>query len=311
MQLDAILEVAVGLVFTWLILSVGTSQLEEYIVQRLNWRSRFLENSLMDMFQSHELVDQFYDHPLVHSLYTRSMFGKLQKPTNIPNEIFAQAAVDVLLNAGKNGDEIPAGSMNMAVMKKSISESMGYLQANNHSLAQTMKHIVPNMDEDPGIPVLESSKLDANLAKLRNNTEVWFETTMSGASLSYRNNARMIALLLGFALAWVFNVDSLQITSRLWRDPTVRQAIVAQASNIDPKDETGFDNTMAKLNDLSLPVGWIGDGIPQNSSGWTFKVFGFMITGIAAAQGAPFWFDILGKLSGSKKSREEQKSKSE
>ncbi|HXD11192.1 MAG TPA: hypothetical protein VN653_14090 [Anaerolineales bacterium] len=311
MQLDAILEVAIGLVLTWLILSIGTSQLQEYIVQRLNWRSRFLENSLMDMFQSRELVDQLYNHPLIHALFTKTMFGKVQKPTDIPNDIFAQAAVDVILNAGKNSIETPAGSMNMAAMQKSLHDSMNFLQANNQGLAQAVKHIVPSMDAETIVPAVEASKLEANLAKLRSNTEVWFETAMTGASFSYRNNARIIALLIGFVLAWVFNIDSLNITDRLWRDPTLRQAIVAQASNIDPKDEAGFNNTAAKLNELALPIGWVPDAMPQNPAGWAFKVFGFFITGAAAAQGAPFWFDILAKLSGYKKSRDDQKSKSQ
>ncbi len=311
MQLDAILEVAIGLVFTWLILSVGTSQVQEYIVERLNWRSRFLENSLVDMFQSRELVNEFYKHPLIEALFTKTMFGRLHKPSNVPNDIFAQAAVDVILNAGKNGIETPAGSMNMATMQKSLQDSMNYLQANNQRLAQTVKHIVPNMDMETIVPAVEASQLEANLAKLRGNTEVWFETAMSGASLSYRNNSRLIALLIGFALAWVFNIDSLHITNRLWRDPTLRQAIVAQAGNIDPKDETGFDKTAAKLNELALPIGWVPDAWPQNTMGWGYKIFGFLITGAAAAQGAPFWFDILGKLSGLKKSRDETRSKSE
>jgi hypothetical protein len=265
----------------------------------------------MEMFKSRELVDQFYDHPLIHALFTRNMFGKVQKPTNIPNKIFAQAAVDIILNAGKNGTETPAGSMNMATMQKSLHESMDYLEANNQALAKTVKHIVPNMDAETIVPAVETSKLEANLAKLRNNTAVWFETAMSGASLSYRINARIIALLIGFILAWVFNIDSLNITDRLWRDPTLRQAIVAQAGNIDPKDETGFDATTVKLNELSLPIGWSQAAMPQSSVRWAFKIFGFFITGAAAAQGAPFWFDILGKISGVKKSRDDQKSKAE
>jgi hypothetical protein len=38
--------------------------------------------------------------------------------------------------------------------------------------------------------------------------------------------------------------------------------------------------------------------LPATSSfsGWALKIFGILITGIAAAQGAPFWFDVLKKL---------------
>jgi len=311
MQLDALLEVAVGLVVSWLILSIATSQLQEFIVERLNWRSKFLENKLMDMFQSREIVDQFYEHPLIHSLNTKTMFGKEQRPADIPNDIFAEAAVDVFLNAGKKGVEVPAGRMSLADMQKSLKESMSYLEANDQNLAQTIKYVAPKMDEGITQADEETAKLETNLAKFRNNTEVWFDTTMSGASASYRKNAHTIALAIGIVIALVFNIDSIQITTRLWRDPTLRQAIVAQAGNIDPKDETSFDNTMEKLNDLSLPIGWTPDVMAQGPADWVYKVFGFFITGAAAAQGAPFWFDTLAKISGLKKSRDAEKSKSE
>jgi hypothetical protein len=47
---------------------------------------------------------------------------------------------------------------------------------------------------------------------------------------------------------------------------------------------------------------WSGDACkqvtnaPVDSTGWWSKVIGILITAAAAAQGAPFWFDILKKL---------------
>jgi len=34
----------------------------------------------------------------------------------------------------------------------------------------------------------------------------------------------------------------------------------------------------------------------QNMTGWLLKFLGFLVTGLAASQGAPFWFDILKKF---------------
>jgi hypothetical protein len=31
----------------------------------------------------------------------------------------------------------------------------------------------------------------------------------------------------------------------------------------------------------------------NDPAGWLIKLFGLLVTGLAAAQGAPFWFDIL------------------
>jgi hypothetical protein len=46
------------------------------------------------------------------------------------------------------------------------------------------------------------------------------------------------------------------------------------------------------------PIGWAGDGVralPQ-STGWLWKVFGILISTVAVALGAPFWFELLNKV---------------
>jgi len=303
MQLDAILEVAIGLVMTWLIISMATSQVQESIIDLLGWRSKFLEQRVREMFNGQDgLVARFYDHPLVKSLNTKMMFWD-RKPVNIPNPIFAKAAVDVFLNAGSAGAEIPAGSMSLQQMMENLDASMTELESTNAPLARTVKHLVPNLN----VEVLE---LDQKLAEYRRNVEDWFDTTMGKATNLYRKYAATIALVIGFGLAFALNVDSIHITSKLWHDPTLRQTIVAQAGNIDPNDEAGFEATKKRLEALTLPVGWTADTTPANQGEWTIKVFGFFLTGLAAAQGSPFWFDILRRLAGLK-SQPAQAAKSE
>jgi hypothetical protein len=301
MQLDAILEVAIGLVTTWLILSIAVSQIQEFIVERIKWRSRFLERRLMDMLQNRDLVNQFYQHPFIQALYTKSMTGVPQKPNSVPDDVFGKVMVDVFLNPGKTGQEIPASTMSTSQMTQKVNESMAWLEEEDPPLARTMKHLVPKMDG----PITESEpiKLENNLAVFRNNAEGWFSTTMSQATNTYRKNAQALALLLGFALAWLLNVDSVFITNQLWRDPTLRQTIVAQAGSVNPAVDVSFDTTTAKLKQLSLPVGWHTDALPQNSWGWAIKCFGLFITALATAQGSPFWFDVLGRISNIRKER--------
>lgn len=70
MQLDAILEIAIGLVFAWLILSVATMEIQNWISHRLDMRAKFLEESILDMFKNEQsLVDQFYNHPAIKELW--------------------------------------------------------------------------------------------------------------------------------------------------------------------------------------------------------------------------------------------------
>ena len=47
-----------------------------------------------------------------------------------------------------------------------------------------------------------------------------------------------------------------------------------------------------------IPVGWSAGNIPQASNGMFLVYIGWFITGLAAAQGSSFWFDVLKRLSG-------------
>ncbi len=289
MQLDAILEIAIGLVVTWLILSMATSQIHELITEWGNKRSNFLEQQILEMFKDPGLVEKFYKHPLIDTLSSKTMLGKPRKPIEIPNPIFAKAAVDIFLNAGKNDADIPAGTMSLAVMKQSMLESLKHLDNTNRDFSRSIKYLVPRMDD-------ENINLEKKLAEYRGNVENWFDSTMLQASKIYKKNAVNFAMIIGFSLAAVFNVDSFYIVNQLWRDPTLRQSIVAQAANIDPNESLSVVETKTKLDELSLPVGWNTVTTAAARKNWPLKIFGVFLTGLAAAQGAPFWFDILRKL---------------
>ena len=88
MQLDALLEVAVGLIFTWLVLSVATVQAQDLIGRLLNWRANFLEQSIANMLKNPYLVSELYNEPLIEALGEMDKKGRIKKPTHIPNATF-------------------------------------------------------------------------------------------------------------------------------------------------------------------------------------------------------------------------------
>ena len=92
MYLDAILEVAIGMVFTWLVLSIATMQVQEWISSGLQLRAKFLKESIENMLQGENLVDEFYNHPMIASLSSPG-----RKPSYIPAERFAQTVDEVYI----------------------------------------------------------------------------------------------------------------------------------------------------------------------------------------------------------------------
>ncbi len=102
MNLDAILEVAIGLVFTWLVLSVATMQIQEWISSIFHWRAELLEETIRKMLGD-DLAKSFYEHSIINSLSQPR-----HKPSYIPSDLFALTSYDVLFNKAKETDQTPA-----------------------------------------------------------------------------------------------------------------------------------------------------------------------------------------------------------
>lgn len=300
MQASAIIEVAIGLVVTWLVISLATSQLQEFLVELFSWRSIFLKNQIRNMLhQQDAVVEKLYSHPLLQALHTNWLLRFPRGPVEISKSIFAKAALDVFLNlpqpSAKAGGEVSASLLSSQDLVGTIRKSMEYLSMGNdpkrQALAQTVKSLAPMLDA-------EGFDIPGKLEETLKNIEAWFEAAMDRATRTYKKYAGLVALIIGLLLAYYFNIDTIHITRQLWVQPTMRQAIVAQAGNLTPGDEAGLNNTIAKINNLPVPIGWSADTIPPDPNARFLRYFGWLLTGLAAAQGAPFWFDVLKKLSG-------------
>jgi hypothetical protein len=109
---------------------------------------------------------------------------------------------------------------------------------------------------------------------------------------------------LGLILAITLNVDSLELTGRLYRDPAVRASLATEAQAAAQKVQPGVDpaqiTQQVLQQSLALPplLGNWPETPDKNNPGfwWLFKILGILLTGLAVSLGAPFWFDTLGKL---------------
>ena len=116
-----------------------------------------------------------------------------------------------------------------------------------------------------------------------------------------------------------------------WQEPTARAVIVAQAQ-VEAQGQTPPENiSFSTARSLNFPIGWTTTALDANSCNWfdvvnyqfvirsagtclsvtslpalnngwgiLVKLFGYLLTALAAAQGALFWFDILRKMVGAK-----------
>jgi hypothetical protein len=327
MQLDAILEVAIGLVMMWLILSVATMEIQNWLTQVLNTRAKFLEETLLEMFKNEKgLLEQFYNHPAIKELGKVDKKGNYKKPTYIPKEVFARVTMQLLTNTSKqSATAVPA-----AISFSDMAATVEQVKELSPALKDLMEQLFPGLDQQ-GMISTELENIQTRLKGYQDNMEKWFDHNMDNASIWYKENAANIAFLIGLGLAVIFNVDTINITNRLWREPTIRQALVAQADTYQLQEGTSnITEVPGFFDSLAMPIGWtsipaadaavckrfvtftadseiafwagneckILVNVPpfNNLMGWVIMVLGFFISASAARQGAPFWFDLLRKL---------------
>jgi hypothetical protein len=152
---------------------------------------------------------------------------------------------------------------------------------------------------------------------LRQGLADTFDNSMERASGVYKRNAKGVAILIGLVLAFGSNADTFNMVSRLSKDSALRNTITTNAGEIltnNPPQgvisdfNTLKDQTNTALNDISLPLGWDKGNLKQQIN-WNperernFPVLkllgripGWIVSALAIAMGAPFWFDLLGRF---------------
>jgi hypothetical protein len=143
-----------------------------------------------------------------------------------------------------------------------------------------------------------------------------FNQSMERSAGVYKRNAKGVAILIGFSMAVIANADAFHIVNRLSKDSAVRIAIVNNAGQIVKNNNLNASGNLAEvkkqtedvLATILLPIGWNAinlkqqlDWEPSKQGHFSIQkfltmIFGWFLSGIAIAMGAPFWFDLLGKF---------------
>lgn len=367
MNLGAILEVAIGLIFVWIVLSLTTIQIQEWITTRLDKRARDMEMAIHEMLANPNLKAQLYDHPVIRGLVARKRkepsripewfyrypilrgFTKEKRklPSYIPSQQFSLALFDITLTAGTESSLIQQGLLKIrddlrenqpTSKQQAVIDELNILVDFARSAAATeagtaftnktlealrtkaeefalkypqfrqvidtalqeaenrkteIDHLLKSKDAPHGSDTFTSlqrgiaalsvispevnqtlnalllnigeyvSEGETKVAKARRSVEKWFDDSMDRVSGVFKRYSQMMALIIGFVVALLLNVDSMNLTLYLWREPTVRQALANSASSFQiPQDqlEANPAEAMQKFRNqftgLNLPVGW-------------------------------------------------------
>ncbi|MCY1066333.1 hypothetical protein OV090_16255 [Nannocystis sp. RBIL2] len=327
---SVVLDIAIGLIFVFLATSLAITAGNELLASIFKWRAKDLAAGLRLLVGRDDgegragqpdITRALYQHPLLRGLHRDAATGGDSKaPSYIPPRMFAMALLDIALRPADGTGQLVAG--NLAEMRAQIESKRGEL---GNRVTDTLLTFVNHVELDTRTAVNK-------LTVLQHDVEAWFNAGMGRVSEVYRRRAQLWSTLLAVFFVAALNLDAIRITRSLANDPVLRASLIAQATEAvkqetppahltpaappstdaktplpTPAAETAPSATagalrqlqtdISTINQLGIPVGWEDNPPQQNGWWWVNKVLGLLLTGLAASLGAPFWFDVLKKVS--------------
>ena len=290
---SGILDVAIGIVFVYLLVSLIVSAANELVAAVFKMRGRILWQGVCNFLpnsEKHNIAEKVYQHPLIAGL------SGAKRPSYIPSRTFTLALLDVV-----------SGGTGRIAKPKQLEAKIDLLP---EGLQQSL-HLF-----------LDESKDD--LDRFKTNIEIWFNDSMDRVSGVYKRKVQYALFFLGFLFAISLNVDTIVLANRLSHDSALRAALVSNAEAVAklpaapaaassvgetlPQQQAALASTIAQLDQLRLPIGWAGPGEDLTpafarlgfwgglADAVKRHLLGWVLTAFAATLGAPFWFDLLNRF---------------
>jgi len=299
-----ILDVTIGVVFVFFIVSILCSAIREGIEAWMKSRATHLEQGIRELLHDRDAVGlarQFFEHPMIYGLYAggyeksptstwwpTALTRGRNLPSYIPSRNFALALMDMAAR-GPVVDQATSSPISGAI-------TFDDLRANIATIGNppVQRALLSAIDTAQG-----------DLQKAQKNIEDWYDSAMDRVSGWYKRSTQWILFAIGLSAAVVFNVNTLTVVDYLYSEKAARQALVARAQVVaaDPASPSATYNLARhELESNNLPIGWGNRAakVAERTQGrWDVLVMttlGWLLTAIAASLGAPFWFDLLNKM---------------
>ena len=265
---SAILDVVVGLVFTFMGVSLAASAVTEAIGSALKLRQATLRQGIQALVNDGAftgLARDLYNHAIVNPLATgraETVRELTQQPAYIDARQFSIALLDILKARGDG---------------------------------QPLAAIVGTIPDDQLRAALTAllRQADGDVARFQAAIGAWFDTAMERLSGWYKRDTQAIAFAAALAICVVLNADAFHLAEAIWHRPAlVSELGVPSTALPSPTD------AIRSLDTATL-MGWVDwdvDGRRSSPFGLTWMALGWLTVAAASLFGAPFWFDTLQRI---------------
>lgn len=239
---STILDVAIGMIFVYLLLSLVCSAANEVIELWLKNRAADLERGLRELLKDPEgkgLVKDLYEHQLINGLFegeydrkvlskAQRLFGRVNLPSYIPARNFALALMDTIL-PGKGAAGATPATLPPAPLVVNVAASPPPAEVPDP--LRPLRDKIQEIGNDQVKKALTALVAAAgkDVAKARENIENWYNSSMDRVSGWYKRRSQFIVLVIGLLVTIAVNADSVTIAKKLASDRALRESLVAAA----------------------------------------------------------------------------------
>ena len=234
-----ILEVAIGVIFVFILTSIMCTAIREGIGAWLKTRAAFLEYGIRELLHDKEalgLAKHFYNHPLIFSLFPKGYTAgsATKRPTawtrggNLPSYIPAKNFAVALMDIAARGPETDA----LTSDPEGPRISLAAIRMNIENLGNTAVQRVL-------LTAIDTAQGDLNAAQA--NIEAWYDSGMDRVSGWYKRSTQWVIFAIALAVSVGLNINTITIADYLYRNDAARAAIVARAETAARAQATAKD----------------------------------------------------------------------
>jgi hypothetical protein len=281
---SATIDIAIGLVFVYLLLSLVVSAAQEVIETIIKLRGAHLAKGVEKLL-GEARAKEFFASAAIKALSPDQWFGSgTRKPSYIPSRTFATVVLDLVAPASATATrDLPA--------------------------VRAAIDAIPDADLKKSLTALLDGAQTVD--QVRERLQGWFDDQMDRVSGWYKRKAQVITLALGLVISIGMNADTVAIVRTLSNDSALRASLVAQAQEVAKQPLTATPEDIKKeaegrAAELAAKIRSVeGLGLPVGFGWWNNEPAtvrpreaapGWLLTALAISLGAPFWFDMLGKV---------------
>ena len=274
------IDVALGLMLFYLVMSLSVTAAQEWVSSLFKLRGKNLKKGISQLV-GNDITEEIYNHSLMRTMGS--------KPSYLKSKYFSKILIDVI-----------------DTEKKALNEEK-----------RDIKQFIEKIPNPKLKKVFQSFNMEANnkLDCLEDQISDWFDAGMERASGWYQKKVQICSFIISTFFVIAVNANTVNIAQALWEDDVLRKKTAATAEQIPQEDLSSSTNNNTSQTDKiteaknSFPIGWENENITLSSFWWFKSIIGWLITIAAVSLGAPFWFDLIGKISNVRKSVKEQTSK--